>query len=297
MIDLIIVSYSNVVLPGKINLEKTLLRQGFNYKFVGEGEVWQSFRNKTNGLKNYLSENPNLLKNSIICLVDAYDVFACPNSSPRKVINGFLSFEKPIVFSAEMHCMKNCIKPTEYWKLNNINIDTPHKYLNSGFVIGYYDHILQLLIHNSTYSNEDDQIACGVFLEKYPEYCALDMSSILCGNIVHRTIFSQHFSLLDDGNVERKDTKTNPFFIHIPGDTTDFFLRTHHFGYGILKEEFVTTSVTTRFQKLKGKLNTYHIAAFLVLFLLSLYNINTLGIAITIGIVLAGYYYYCLTTS
>ena len=95
-------------------LENSLIKYGYKYRIIGHGLKWENFMTKIRTCYDYIKTVPD---NSIICIIDAYDVLAC--DTPQNLLNKFLSFNKNIVVGAENACGGNCVELTNYLKYNN----------------------------------------------------------------------------------------------------------------------------------------------------------------------------------
>jgi hypothetical protein len=296
--DLLILSYANKETQFKHNLEITLKRQNYNYKFIGTGEVWKGFINKIIGYRNALlplKDNKNL----IICLIDSSDVFATPMSKPSTLLSSYLLFSKEIVFGSESHCGDACKPVVNYWKVNNPK-NTSNVYLNSGFIIGTSNALFDLFDFMYSKSYTDDQIGCCDYVNLNPTKVALDIYSLLCANIVGNDVVGNSYSF-KDGRIKNKRTNTYPSFIHLPGSKVDLFLRYRYYGKRILKNQFqfipLKEEVKVYFNTLNKRMMIIKLMVITLSILLLIKCPKILILLITILVGMYIFYYYRLSSN
>ncbi|MBZ4042605.1 glycosyltransferase domain-containing protein [Flavobacterium hibisci] len=93
-------------------------------------------------LLDYLSDD-SIDQNEIIFFTDGTD--AVFTASENEILSKYYSFNKKIVFSAELGCWPDPGMSSEYPEINS---KTPYKYLNSGGFIGVAKDIKELLQEN-----------------------------------------------------------------------------------------------------------------------------------------------------
>jgi hypothetical protein len=221
----LVISYDNAPAENTKNFEQSLKKNGWKYKFIGEGEVWRGFPNKLNGYYNCLKE---IHDDKVVVVSDARDVF-CLRSS-KWFMHAYASMESDFIVSAEIICsgkfeqetqLGNCVPVTEYWKHHGIKKDQMplHRYVNSGLMVGKAKSIRHFLKWTIDTSQTDDQIALGRYINLNPSLCKLDTEL----RLVHSSTAFQ-FGGIVDVIKQKKDCPTlfdlmgrGCFFLHLPG--------------------------------------------------------------------------------
>lgn len=148
------------------------------------------------------------LENTIILFSDSYDVIF--NDGPKEILKKFRGFDSPIVFSGEKTCWPNPDLESEYPQ-----IDGDYKFLNSGGIIGYGDHMLKM-VDIEIEKSEDDQ-------EYYTKYFLKSESGVTIDN---NQVLFQTMNLAINDVVVMKDkvmntvTNTTPSVIHANGPSS-----------------------------------------------------------------------------
>ena len=140
-------------------LIKSCKENNVNMNVDGIGSKWNGNKDKPTNFINFLNECRD---DQIVMFVDAYDVILFDNI--ENIINKFLEFNKPLVFSAEIYC----------WPDNDIYKYYPEKtknekfrYVNSGTYMGYAKDLKEMLkTYNEgknciKYNQKDDTIPDG----------------------------------------------------------------------------------------------------------------------------------------
>jgi len=176
---------------------------GLNYKLLGVGQKFTGWRMRS---KLYVEEMERDTETDIFIFSDVYDVLANKDKTrqirvrniKRHIINTFLSFSKPIVFSAEMACWpKNCYM---FGALSmRDTFMSNHKFPNGGLVIGYRSYLIQLYKHLQ--NHPDDQYEVGR-ITQLSDDIGLDSESKL---------FYTYHARYDS------DRMKQAMFIHFPG--------------------------------------------------------------------------------
>ena len=118
-------------------LIKSCKENNVNMNVDGIGSKWNGNKDKPTNFINFLNECRD---DQIVMFVDAYDVILFDNI--ENIINKFLEFNKPLVFSAEIYC----------WPDNDIAKYYPEetknekfRYVNSGTYMGYAKELKEML--------------------------------------------------------------------------------------------------------------------------------------------------------
>jgi hypothetical protein len=221
----LVVSYDNAPTENTRFFIKTLERNGWNFKIIGEGETWKGYASKVNGYNNFLS---SIDPDTIVILSDARDVL-CVRST-KAFMEVFSSFRTDFVVCMELFCGGKpdvaddfvhwqCAPLVNYWKYHNIR-ELPHrKFVNSGLIAGRASSILKWLQFTIENKYEDDQYALCQYINKHPERISVDSDAIL----LHTSTFGVNAGIYRIF-VQAKDSPTlaelygmGAFFIHIPG--------------------------------------------------------------------------------
>jgi hypothetical protein len=161
----------------------------------------------------------------IVLYTDAFDVI--PQARQQKIIDAFLACDADLVFGAETAC-----HPSEDLRagFNTIHPDpgNPHRYLNSGFFIGYAGSYVAMSAEKGFTPWDDDQgYWAEIFLKKHKSAgrfsthaIKLDVRSTLVMNL-----FNARHDLRFDKAVKRYkrlSTGTEPCFLHVNGGAQGF---------------------------------------------------------------------------
>lgn len=162
--------------PQLSNLTESLQKFGYSYSILGLGKQWTGFSFKT---EHYLAAVSDLPPNTIVALVDAYDVIFV--ASPEEFIQKYRSLDTPVIVGGEPRCRDyQCTPVTNYWALNGRH--TMYPYVNSGVIVGPADKLKQILTNqlNSPFKN-DDQKSLGYVVQQYPILFRIDTTQRLIG--------------------------------------------------------------------------------------------------------------------
>ena len=221
----LVITYDNAPTENTKLFLRTLEKHKWNYKLIGEGEVWQGFITRLNGYANYVK---TLDPNQLIILSDARDVVCL--RGPKAFTKGFESFNRDLVVSAEL-LMGGQFNPpmdfvcfqavhlTEYWSKHNISPLPDRKFVNGGLVAGKASAVLNWLQWSIDNKFTDDQLALGNYMNNFPQRCGIDTSAIL----LHTTVFGVNAGI-QSIHLQKIDSPTfaelfgrGAFFLHIPG--------------------------------------------------------------------------------
>jgi len=222
----LLISYDNKPNEYTHNLIKSLDQQKWNYKMVGEGDVWNGVITKFHGYKDYLETLDNDI---VVILSDARDVLCV--RSPHRFMEGFNSFNADIVVSMEQFCggkfnldttthyCSQCMPLDAYWKYHNITPLPNNKFVNSGLICGKVGALKTFLEWSLSNKYKDDQYALGCYMNKFPNRVRADYEL----KLLHTTTFGA-FSGMKDIHIQATDAPQlaeilgrKAFFLHIPG--------------------------------------------------------------------------------
>jgi len=222
--DTILLSYDNAPNEHTKHFLHTLDANKWNYRMIGEGEVWKGFVNKLNGYLRSVSELPG---DTLVVVSDARDVVCV--RPPGAFKPGFVSYGGRIVVSMELFCEgymsedkttgAQCIPLTNYWKHYTINEKPPRKFANSGLLAGYakdLKHMFTWILENKY---TDDQLGVCNYMNTFPQNVYADIHA----ELLHTTSYAICGGIVDV-HTQAADSPTfaellgsSSFFIHIPG--------------------------------------------------------------------------------
>jgi hypothetical protein len=245
----LLLTYDNAPTENTKFFIETLKQNKWNYKLIGEGELWEGFV-KTR-VSAYLRELSSLPDNQLVILTDARDVICL--RPPNYFKDGFQSFGEKLVVSMELFCEGNmdedkvsqkfqCIPLTQYW--NYYNPSRPNrKFANMGLLVGRVKDLRHCLSWIKENNYKDDQLGLCNYMNTFPERVSADVHAemlhtsglgINCGTInlkIQNTDSPTIGELLGTG----------AFFLHIPG---------HNISKG---QKFMYDTVVQMLKDLKGK--------------------------------------------
>lgn len=229
--DLTVVVYANHHQVMVDNLRRTLEKYGYKHAFVGEGEKWKGLITKVKGWLGYIK---NLPDESLVLVVDAYDVMAC--APPRKLIKRYRKLGGGLVIGAETQCNYHCSPVPNYWEREKKK--TRLRYVNSGFYMGKASVMKKVMTYLTSLEMEDDQMALCRYVDENPDKVTLDYGQRLVANI---TIVDFPGVKIRNGRIFSTLTSSHPCFVHLPGKESDFLIRCNFMGDHILGGDYLRT--------------------------------------------------------
>ena len=221
----LVITYDNNPTENTKTFLKSLEKNKWKYNLIGEGEKWEGWITRLIAYKKCLATIPD---EQLVVLSDARDVLCL--RGPKAFTKGFNSFNKDIVVSMELLCNGHfdqnpdlcytlCRPLTEYWKHHSITKLPDRKYANNGLVAGrakalktYFDWVFE-----NKYT--DDQLALGLYINKYPDLVGLDINA----NLLHSSTFGVNAGI-QSIHIQKQDSPTfaelfgrAAFFLHVPG--------------------------------------------------------------------------------
>jgi len=190
---------------------------GLPHRIIGDGKVWRGgniTKDPGGGQKiNEIIEAIKDMDNRLIVICDTYDLI--PVAGREEIVEKFNRICGPnnIIISSELYCWPDKRLVSSYPK-----ISSKYKYLNSGFIMGYSDHIYDIIKKDIIMDNDDDQL---FFTKKYitGEKIILDydcqLAQTLCGE-------SQNDVVLHKNRIYNKYTNSYPSFLHGNGPAKAF---------------------------------------------------------------------------
>lgn len=229
-----IISYVTHYNRETYNLEKSLQKYNYNYKFLGISDKWEGFvKSKIFSLYHYLKFN---CSNDIVCIIDGYDMLAC--DYPNILLQKYKNMNIDIVYGGEKFCLK--YNGTHIEKYNNISILSCRKFANGGFCIGKKDEIIKLykwiMEQYNKYKINDDQKLIGQYINKFPNKFSIDLYQTIVFNTI-TTFDIENFEVVNN-KIKIKSFSSFPCFIHFPSSISDDHKRYNRYGKVILKKDF-----------------------------------------------------------
>lgn len=189
-------------------------KQGVNPVFLPT-DTWRGLCSKPKILQAYLEKEGANFKTMIFC--DSWDVVLV--DSVDRIMHEFDEFGKPIVFNAE----RNCFPRSDLANMFPTSL-TPYRFLNSGFIVGYTDAIMQMLDDmkakeipddyqraDGSWQNTNDQELFSLWYLAHQQKAALDYNARICQTL--HAAEPEEFSL-DGGKVKSNITGNFPCAFH-----------------------------------------------------------------------------------
>jgi len=215
------------------NFEASMRKFKIPYTILGEGEIWRGFvENKIKGVLRFLKgAGPGAPE--IIAVTDCLDFIAC--RSYDEILDAFMGMKEDLIIGAEAACSLNCVEPIQYWKQKgDLGM---MRYANGGFYMGKRANVMEMLEYVVSQGDNDDQRCIGKFMNAYPEKVALDNESKLVANMIQK-VKEMFYISKSTGRLVRKDSKSQPGFLHIPNAGGDKFARVKTFFPPILEGDY-----------------------------------------------------------
>lgn len=232
MDELVVITYSDKTNNYEKNLITLLHKYNYNYEIVGKKIKWEGYLSK---FPVYISSLQELKYNKLVIICDCYDVLV--QNTPEEAVNRYnqlrnqygdiivVGTEDIIEIGVTGHELNN------YWssKLNLCNNRPNDQYLNSGFIMGRAEDILNFYqegfnkLKDLPTTINNDQVPLSLVIEENPKKFHLDTSSTLISTIMLNDI-NDRFTIR---NNKVLDTESNnePIFIHIPFCSKDSYKR------------------------------------------------------------------------
>ncbi len=217
--------------------KKTLDKNNWEYIFIGEGNKWNGFRDRT---INYYETLKKLDPKKVVVLSDARDVFCCrsPISLFDKTQN-ILNLNK-IIISSELYLIGHMdwsdeeinekmskdpnffwqgIPLKKYWEYYDIKNIPNRKYVNAGLMVGKAENLLKAFEWVLNKGFNDDQLGFANYINEFPQNVYMDTEA----EILHTSTYGVNCS---GYNVEisRKDAPSfaelfgnSSYFLHVTG--------------------------------------------------------------------------------
>lgn len=283
-----VISYANRINRHVRNYSNSLEKFNYNFEIVGDGQEWKGFMTKINEYIKTLER----IKEDFVCITDCYDVLACGDSD--ELLKKYRDIaESKILFSAETHCSsEKCLYLSNWWKISLIDNKIKTKYLNSGFIMGPRELVLQALIFSRDLKIEDDQMALCIYAQEHPDKIMLDVTCDLAGTICYN--IGDYKWDIHRNRVLNVKTGMYPCFIHTPCQVSDMSYRLDHYGRMILGNLYERGTLGEKFRELlkhygHGKQNRYLIVILVIMICTCLIYPKLIGVYICLISILLCY--------
>ena len=242
------------------NLENTLKKWNHNYKICGIGDTWVNFSTLMKGICRELY---TLSPNKIVCIIDAFDVFA--TGPPSDLGKKYEKYDGKIVVGAEQLNTKfpESLRYYEYHGLIKSQLKYP--YINSGLVMGRVDDLFKMYKWALKNKYTDDQVAVINYAEKYPQKVVVDYAQEFMANITPFYPYEIY-----DSRIFNTETAQTPVFAHVPGSTVDLYYRMDKIGTMLLGNEYLSLGFSEKFSKFSNAANPYIIGGIIIAILVVL---------------------------
>ena len=204
------------------NWKESASAWGFDFDIIGLNQPWEGFETKLKLVKQYLK---NIHRNTIVAIVDSYDLLLCGPPSELVEKYNLLTGGHSLVVGGESICFLNAHKHNQY--VNN----SKYKFVNGGFVMGKpyqielaYDYIIK----ETPY---DDQLGMGRYFDQFPSRITVDGNQELVANASS----VNEIELLTEGRLRHAETNSTPVVIHFPFMYKDLGRRSETFRSHILE--------------------------------------------------------------
>lgn len=202
-------------------LEKTAQRNGLTVKTLGAGQRWQGFdfamRLIVDHIDKELKSSEGIDDDSVVCVIDAYDVVINNGASPAALIEAFESFRSRLVVGVEKQCLVNCYPRSRDTSESNTTV---YKYPNTGMVMGYASDMLNLYQTMLQAGVDDDQYALGMV--RHDMDIRYDYEQRIVSNVWD---LDREVRWIDASNgagaYESTTSAYRPIFLHTPNVTLD----------------------------------------------------------------------------
>jgi hypothetical protein len=201
-------------------LKATAASKDWELQVLGLGTKWAGWGTKLREIRAFV-HRAELANTDIVLFTDGYDVVFV--GDPDTVLERYLAFNHPIVFSAEMRCWPDDAQVSQY---PPENLQTEFPFLNGGGFIGTVAALRQIFSEADFADDLNDQ---SYSIEKYllnPDLIVLDFKAsifLTCDSLVDiNDLNPQAGSLLYKGKVD-------PQFIHACGKGWNFFEKAKSF--------------------------------------------------------------------
>jgi hypothetical protein len=219
-----VISYDNQPTDTTRLYIDTLVKHGWDYTMLGEGETWRGFVSKMDAYSRHLR---TLEDSQVVVITDARDVFCVRSASA--FLEGFKECGCDIVVSMELFCggyfdvaddyqNQQCVPLSAYWK--KVTPKNPiRKFVNSGLIAGKVcalNHMYSWIMERKF---TDDQYALGQYMCAFPDRVYADTDAAL----LHTSTFGVNAGI-QSLHIQKQDSPTfatlfgrGAFFLHIPG--------------------------------------------------------------------------------
>ena len=184
---------------------------------LGMGEKWQGYNWRFKKILNYLS---NLSDDTIVCIIDGYDVISCRDL--RELADEFIKIKNKYKCKIVVGCDdygftgKKIFTNLFFRKCGN-------HYLNAGTYIGYVKDlkdIISKIYEINPSDSADDQVLMIQYSNEHPGEIHIDHECKLFLTLMYPLIEVDYFTpiTINNNKLHAIDYKSMPFFVHAPGN-------------------------------------------------------------------------------
>lgn len=218
--------------------EQSLIKYNYNYEILGLGMTWSGFDLK---MKLYYNALKKLPKDEIVIVCDSYDVMFVQSSKKIQERYNKLASNK-VVIGLEPECYESiCDKETT--KVCNIDNKKHkyYKYINSGFIMGRADLLMDIFKFQLDTNQHDDQIGLGKWVKNNCNLCYFDYDFQFVFNYLDTSVNFKRLKIKITNDTMKIDKNItvdgiNPCVIHMPGQSNDLGKRSEIIRTFVLPE-------------------------------------------------------------
>ena len=194
---------------------------GFDFDIIGLNYTWTGFELYMQLIKTYLK---GVHRDTIIAIVDAYDVLLC--GPPSELVEKYMRLTggKSLAVGGESVYFLNTHNHNQF--VNN----SKYRFVNSGFVMGKPEQLEDAYAYILNETPYDDQLGLGRYFDQFPSKVTVDGTQELVAN----TSSVNEIELVSEGRLRHTETHSTPVVIHFPFMYKDLGKRSETFRTHIL---------------------------------------------------------------
>lgn len=203
--------------------EQSLIKYNYQYEILGLGITWTGFDLK---MKLYYNALKKLPKDEIVIVCDSYDVMFVQSSDVIQEKYNTLASNK-VVIGLEPECYESiCDKETTtICKIEN-NKHEYYKYINSGFIMGPANLLMDIFKFQLDTNQHDDQVGLGKWVKNNCNLCYFDYDFQFVFNYLDTSVNFKRLKIQITNNTMKIDKDITidgiaPSVIHMPGQNND----------------------------------------------------------------------------
>ena len=256
--NILVIGYANKKCANVHNWNMSMEKYGYRHIVIGHGEKWKGFMTKIRGYRKHLVDAEGGGNYDLVILCDVFDFYACGPSSELE--KRYKAFNCDLLVGAEETLWMTFIPITEYWKHHKSKNN--RRYVNSGFMMGSPDKLIEVCDFILGTGLHDDQVALAHYCNKYPAGVSLDQEQSIVSNVILSMNVFKMAGQITCPNWDRKNVRS--LFVHTPFMKADFNQRYIQFGRNILGDDFLLPGNDKSFV-LRSLIVGFIMAAFILL--------------------------------